>query len=209
MNKTILLIAIMSMVTLGTVHGDFREVTCGFGSIGGMCHETELQDEFNEVVDLIDDLEDAQLATDDEISDLWQQLDNIQDETQRQRWVDRMHDFKLFVHDMKIHRLETRMTAQESKVDRVGGGINTGELGALLFGDKWFFRQAVSFIDKLKEIFATHEDLEAVRAECNHPGASQWDLDNYAALYKADRTGEPVYLDGRVCRPGADRCILI
>ena len=209
MKKAILLTAIVSMVMLQGVAADFREVTCGHGSIGGLCHETELQDEFNEVAGLLDDLEQQQLVTDTEINDLWDELGDIQDIVNRQRWVDRMHDFKLMVHDFKIHKLENRITTEESKKDNVGGGINSGELGELLFNDKWFFRHAVSFLDKLKEIFVTHEDLEAVKAECMHPQASQWDLDNYAALYKADRIGKPVYLDGRVCMPQADRCILI
>jgi hypothetical protein len=58
MNKTIYTILFFACLMCATVAADFREVDCGYGWIGGLCHETELQDEFDDVDDRVDDLDD-------------------------------------------------------------------------------------------------------------------------------------------------------
>lgn len=166
MKKPILLIAIMSMAMLAPASLSLElEVDCGQFWDAAVCSEWELQPLADEVAGLIEELQDSQEFTQDEIDDLWYQLDHIHQVLYWNEWRDRMQDFRLYLLDIKVHRLGDRMTAEEIKPDRQGGGISWGDLGQGLMGDKWFFirgNSVMKFYRWLDNLFVTHAELEQI-----------------------------------------------
>jgi hypothetical protein len=193
----------------------FREVTCGHGQIGGLCHERELQDEFDEVHQLILDIEDNEWATQDDIDDLWLELDSIQEELDRQKWMDKMLLLKTKCNKHKIKKLSNyvRMNEDRWSQDTVGGnGLSTDDLAKKLSGNKKLFRVYPWYVDYLYTIFVTHQQHELIQLRLDRIEARAFFGPDYTdcdvALITAKRTGNRVtFGDGFIADPRLGGCV--
>jgi len=207
MKKTILIIGIVGLMLLSTVTA-FRDVTCGHGMIGGLCHENELQDEFNQLENMVNNLE---YLTEDDKTELQEDLNDLANEVTRLRQVsfisDRILLFKIKTNERKIHRmkhrlnnLDNRLDVEEAEVDQVGGGTSFRRV------ERWALND---FTEWLKGLFASHDQADKCMAYAKHNGDSDWDMINWQGLEKAERTGETQYpQEGVECHNGMSKCII-
>ncbi len=146
------------------------------------CQDYELQDEFDEVTDDINDNSDDIGLLNDGQGEQWLVIEDNQDD---------------------IIDTNDYISSKENKwsKDLLGGGISLFRVKEYLFSE---------FIDYLKELFVTKDDLALSEARVVlGRGASQDDLSCYAALLRADQEGHDYSIDGHLGFPGGVGCLKV
>jgi len=167
-----------------------------------LCRDFELQDEFNDVADYINEFYDDYIT---EISRVQEDLARLGRWNQvQQRNINGLWDNQGELAKW-LNIVDNRSTGNDGRIGNLenNGKFSRQDLGKYITGDIWFFYDwKGSFLDWLLEVFATKNDLYELEAKCYlGKGAGERDIAIEAAKIKAAAVGHevPVPKYNRIC----------